>query len=751
MKSGKTFSRQNDTLSTLYHGWQKPPEMKRHQGRDGVNTDLNTSIRSTAECAVMSGSVGILDFGDLMLKRNADGSIYINEIGDTVRCVNSGNGRARLHDFRSFGNLPFKSGHGRSHIQVETKMICHGVFGADANEIALPLDPEFGWQLMRLTQTLRDETRMMCPLPPPFHCGKHLTECHWRDPIFMIMLVIPLLQQLRMKSSVFNDQLQRNILEWIMSATASDFYSLDKCLALLRTDSTNEDGELDMPDVDEPEDDVEAGDDDEEDSVGSIRESIIAAMEDQKITQISGLREVEAIAEFASARHINMRAHSQEDKPKVKRFMAAQRELTKTWIINYKRMKYITEILFNAYEHIKEECEADFNANSLTMLMKYFLDVMLRVTVEKLIVDGDIEDFWRYLPAYCRLFAFGDKPRITRVFIYHLCIILHCKEKRPDWLRAIAGISTWTNEVYIEHANSVLARHLTSKSVTDDFTLTRLCSLLVDRIRCDKNSWRELQHVSQVGGESNSLLKKRRRDSTDAKLSEPAHQMRRFKHGGSDFNYARDIGNKVLKPLVQAYSRIKIPSKVSRVLDSYRPLQMATAIIPTHFKALDKFLSDVREEEARELIPNAGVIDECYYFLDKQVMGECLMPLTCFFCRPSQEMRRLWPNIPAFELIGNRSKAFVVPQLRDVLMRMANGNASDAVKLFCNMCICCDIKYRDVPLPSPDQLEAIRHREDKTRLIFDSGPSPEQSRELLSKASWNVQLAKELNLTQTCT
>ena len=54
-------------------------------------------------------------------------------------------------------------------------------------------------------------------------------------------------------------------------------------------------------------------------------------------------------------------------------------------------------------------------------------------------------------------------------------------------------------------------------------------------------------------------------------------------------------------------------------------------------------------------------------------------------------MRRLWSTD------WHLKQAVVVPHLRNVLsMRMPNGNASDAIKFSCNVCMCCNDKYGDV-------------------------------------------------------
>jgi hypothetical protein len=118
-------------------------------------------------------------------------------------CVLPCNITASLLDFSTVGNLPLKSSLLTTGIQGIIKLLIEGFFRQKQKEIALPLDPEFTYQMIRFNITLYDHVKMLYFAIPPFHFMKHAIESSQKSIMFLSLILEPFINSAKTLKSKF--------------------------------------------------------------------------------------------------------------------------------------------------------------------------------------------------------------------------------------------------------------------------------------------------------------------------------------------------------------------------------------------------------------------------------------------------------------------------------------------------------------------------------------------------------------------
>ena len=647
-----------DTQTNLYQVVQKSPDFDRRPTRAPASTKFDDDVIN-AVAQVLGTKLQL--------------SGIIGDRRDANFC--------HLPKWSMLASLPIKSS---SHLSGIQFLIMISVFfaagGAKMQEMVQLTDPEFTLQALKFVVAVYARVSHMVHVPVPFHAQKHAMESLNRQTVFGALVLIPFYRYLKFKK-VF-EGLEDSINKLVSDADREAIRTED-IEALLSSGGSGAEGVLINDDDEEEEEEEE-----EQEGEGGINECVAkvlevigkvvppdmyeeeagaeedltASMQSPDYASVVSMKLIETCAVLIKrakeGREIRRKFYEERQRAKVSnntealkrrltlpsrlaQALALEKKLHEAFIVNHCRLKFMFELLWSVTQYAKTHLGLSYEDNSLTRMIGSFVNDQLRLAVEpfnQLNLHGDLTMFFEEYPRMVTLFSVGEKPKIVRAGIFLTAQILHMVENRPDIMQELALNATKINEVFVEHANSLIQREVAKRQSDPSFQKVRDASIRILKNRQDLQLMEQLVESSKTFEEHGGMRSKRRRitvggrsaasastiddddDDDDAETdaetsannikvepdSEVRAQVSRFEPDGKCWNYIEAIANDFWLPYIKKLGQLTINPRVSACFDQHRPLETEGSRMMEHVDSTKLYCKHVLSQENKQVNGEAG-------------------------------------------------------------------------------------------------------------------------------------------------
>ena len=425
-----------------------------------------------------------------------------------------------LTSFRPLPSIEAKSSSRTEMCQQFFGGVGYGVMGAGEKPVVMCMDPEPAARLMEIVAVLGGQegpAKNFIVPPAPFHVQEHLMKEAFKDVCVFVLVICPFLKWMQYRPRAYKTlmtKVVRKLSDTIQSGhsaprsrgAAIDFAAfaatirktmeeivdeeelqdeqgtegaedqerttarltstlapaknklievemnvLFKTLAAyMEIDMQGKDAELVIPS------DVPLTDDEKED----LRLENARKKEDAK-TAAKKKKQDEDEGESVDPHIKDKGATVRDNKPKSKK----PPKIGTGEYISTKKLKHFIEGLLRAYKKNEPWLkETYFNkGSSLVDYVFSVFDDQLSLAVipfQQLIAAGDATSLYSQMPTIVCYLGWNGHPNLVKAYMFNLICLNHWKKHRPDILRMIGSICKSSNDQYIEHHHSIMARNL---------------------------------------------------------------------------------------------------------------------------------------------------------------------------------------------------------------------------------------------------------------------------------------------------